>query len=301
MASADNAGSELINNEKVLAFIDKQIEICNDESPSVSHILKILKKLLVSDCSTADIVNAANEIESYRSEEFPRKFPLLVKFEKDKGMEYFLESLYSSIFDVAGALKHDDPRHDAMVQVICELHKLPPKSFKIDGEDRLLYNDEPMFHGQIFEESNVDNNDEYAARNGDADAKKLCEEWVNISSFWARCIENGPRPKTFTFVDLFLDIKDGLVKDSSFAFVTGTKRPYRLMVAAQYIMRAPRAIYEALSKSEVKGFGPEKWQEWYKRFDEIAGDKELGPELGAAVMAAWKTMKDLQPSKPDVE
>ena len=54
-----------------------------------------------------------------------------MRFYDDKGMESFLWALYQVIFDLARLIPYNDLKQTALVQLILELRKLPPKQFKI--------------------------------------------------------------------------------------------------------------------------------------------------------------------------
>ena len=115
MASADsNASSARTSNKGFRAFIDEKIEYNYSSYAVASDLLVILKKLLVSDCSTTEIVNTANQIDSYCSTDYMHLYQLN-KFKEDKGMEHFLGALYSSIFELARVLDYKDPRHDTIM------------------------------------------------------------------------------------------------------------------------------------------------------------------------------------------
>lgn len=137
---------------------------------------------------------------------------------------------------------------------------------------------------------------EQAAENGCAESKKKCAEWVNFSSFLARCIAAGVYPEGLDrFRYPISDIVEGLEKDVSGA--TGIKRTYRVMAAAQYILLAPKVIYEELGEIKEWELGMGKWNLWAHRFKEIANKYDFGSETNAVVKEARDKMISFDPSQ----
>ncbi len=126
---------------------------------------------------------------------------------------------------------------------------------------------------------------------------------MNFSAFLARCIESGlddhyeNRCKYPGY-----DIPEGLEK----YLQPGYKKDCRVMVAAQYILLAGRAIFEAFVKKPTKGsnsekWGLEKWKLWASKFKEIAReyDREYEGEdkraLAAITTKAYEEMVSFYP------
>lgn len=135
----------------------------------------------------------------------------------------------------------------------------------------------------------VSDKDEQAAEKDCAESKKRCEEWVNLSSFLARCIAAGVHHKSDDFSHVIHDIKGGLEND-------GVKRRFGVMVAAQYLLLAPRPIYETLVKYKESGLGLEKWQVWAKRFKEMIDKDNFDTEVIAMTKEARERMIAFDPS-----
>ncbi|KAL1970741.1 hypothetical protein VTN77DRAFT_2575 [Rasamsonia byssochlamydoides] len=109
-------------------------------------------------------------------------------------MANFLSILYELVFDMARLLPYTDARQDTLVQLILELRKLPPKPCRIWNENCIVYTDEPVF--PVVMEDNWNGNhasDSKEQHYGASSStwKQQCDEWVNFSSFLARCIESG--------------------------------------------------------------------------------------------------------------
>lgn len=132
MASADKSGnSTLPEKEGWLAYLDEEIKNSDADSPVRNDLLSNLKNLFLSDCGTQDIVDAANQIDSYYYNTYVDLDPLR-KFSEDK-MAHYLPTVYGSIFDLARNTGYEDSRNDILIQLIRELHKLPAKTFRIWG------------------------------------------------------------------------------------------------------------------------------------------------------------------------
>lgn len=130
MASVSDDNGADTCNEGWLAFVNEKINKPSCD-PAWSDFFTILKKLLLSDCTTMEIADIAHRIDIYYYNTYVNLYPLL-KFNTNK-MECYLKVVYSSIFDLARVLHYKNPKHDALVQLIFELHKIPPKTFKIWG------------------------------------------------------------------------------------------------------------------------------------------------------------------------
>lgn len=146
---------------------------------------------------------------------------------------------------------------------------------------------------------------EHQEEQGDPGAREKCDQWVNLSSFFARCIQASIlHCLSNRWYYPSIDIPAGLEKED----VIGVKRTCRIMVAAQYLLLATRPIHEDLSKVITEGWGLEKWQLWAKRLKEIADKDGIDPEVISAVKEAREKMISYDPtlffvseggSKPD--
>ncbi len=97
---------------------------------------EITKDFLLSEGhSTA--VDTARRINSYYENDFLLWDPLL-KYEEDKGMGEFLNGFYEVVFLFARLVPYDSPLQEQLIQLVLELHKLPPRKVKIWGVRCLL-------------------------------------------------------------------------------------------------------------------------------------------------------------------
>ena len=126
--------------------------------------------------------------------------------------------------------------------------------------------------------------------------EEQCKEWVNFSSFVARCTEARIDDHIPDFTKYpWIDIEEGLEKD----FLPGPKRDSRVMVAAQYILLAGHVISEEFvqkPRREGKFHGVEKWQLWAGKLKELAETQtELAPDVRDAVVESRKKLISLHP------
>lgn len=138
MASTENAVNPQTGKEKWLAYIDEEIDEIGASSPVETELLVLLRKLLLSDCSTAQIAYAAQKIDACYVNTYLGLDPLQ-KFSEDKGMGNYIATVYLTIFNLACVVSYEDFRHDVLVQLICELRNIPPKPFKIWGVSSTFY------------------------------------------------------------------------------------------------------------------------------------------------------------------
>jgi hypothetical protein len=116
--------------------------------------------------------------------------------------------------------------------------------------------------------------------------EKRCEEWMNLTSFIARCIKARViDDDKILDVDEYpsRDIPEGLETE----FYPGITRDSKVMVAAQYILIAGDFI-------GGKSWGIDRWQLWARKLEELAG-KELASEVKTAVIEARKKLIFLHP------
>lgn len=126
--------------------------------------------------------------------------------------------------------------------------------------------------------------------------KRKCDEWINVSAFFARLIANGidqkyePSCKYPSF-----DIPGGLEKVIPNQIV----RDCNVMVAAQYILIAGPGIYENFiiqpKGSERGQWGLDKWPLWARKFKEVAEKGDLSSDVQAAALEARAVMVSLHP------
>lgn len=125
MASTKAPGTE---QSEWLTYLDD--EIASDESGIAGDMAREIRTLLLPDGDTA-VRDTALRIDALYDKHLTSD-PLL-KSHEDKGMEGFLGSLYVLIFELALFLPYKDDTQDTLVQLLLELRKLPPKTFKIWG------------------------------------------------------------------------------------------------------------------------------------------------------------------------
>lgn len=123
------------------------------------------------------------------------------------------------------------------------------------------------------------------------------DEWVNFSSFLARCLDSGllDRYPNRTKYPSF-DIPKGLETD----LLPGPKRDCKILVSAQYITLAGTAIYAddvvALEGgSEAKKRGWEMWKLWAEKLRQVSTNDEERPEVKEAASKALTKMISLSP------
>ena len=118
-----------VNSEQPwIAFLDAQVA-ASDLYPVEYSLFKLLRSVLLSTDQAA-IAEAAQHIDSYYHDEYLPYDPLM-RFEDDKGVGGFLNSLYELIYDLARLIPFNNSQQDVLIQLIVELRNLPPKPFKI--------------------------------------------------------------------------------------------------------------------------------------------------------------------------
>jgi Protein of unknown function (DUF3632) len=126
---------------------------------------------------------------------------------------------------------------------------------------------------------------------------RQCNEWVNFSSFLARCIASGINDSYKDGYELLkININEALEKDHP----PGIYRDCWIMVAAQYILLAGEAIYKQMISSAVKGSdserrGLDKWRLWANMFGKRADEEDSKSEANSAAFAAYQKMVSLHP------
>lgn len=130
MSACLNEGTATVTaTEPWLNYIDD--EVAQEDDPIILEILSALKDLLTSESETV-AEGVAHRIDRCYSDTSLSVNPS-VKFQKDKGMGSFLNSLWDAVFDVAEVVPYDDPRQDRLINLILELRKFSPRPFNING------------------------------------------------------------------------------------------------------------------------------------------------------------------------
>ena len=122
---------------------------------------------------------------------------------------------------------------------------------------------------------------------------------MNFSAFLARCIESGLDDHYENRCKYpGNDIPEGLEK----RLQPGYKKDCRVMVAAQYILLAGRAVFEDFVQKPTKGsdaekWGVDKWKLWANKFKEIAREYEGEdePALASTTKMAYEEMVSFYP------
>ncbi|KAK2813483.1 hypothetical protein FQN49_008306, partial [Arthroderma sp. PD_2] len=146
----------------------------------------IIKDLLLHRCSAAD---AAKKIDAYYWDRNLDSGPLF-KYHPD-GVGDVENILYEIVLDMAQRLSYKDARPDDLVRLVIELRKIPPRPVKAWNGDRFIMSN-GNFADCLHERSRrAFVGDVSQSKLETSEAQRLFTEWVNISSFIARCIERG--------------------------------------------------------------------------------------------------------------
>lgn len=124
----------LISRDAGIAYLDEEISDSN-EGDETYELSNILKRLLVENGVTPH--DAAQQIDSFYEHQFLPSQPIFQK-QKAKGMIEFLGALDVLICDLGRLLHYDDVRQDALIQLILELRKLPPRQVEIWGVSKAI-------------------------------------------------------------------------------------------------------------------------------------------------------------------
>lgn len=117
------------NEEPWLAHLNKEYLSC--EEGSVEHdIASIMKDMLLSGDSKNATPTAAHRINTYYWDRNLDSGPLF-RFQREEGTFDFLYLIYEIIIEgIAPFLPYSDSRHDALVQLVIELYRFPPRPVK---------------------------------------------------------------------------------------------------------------------------------------------------------------------------
>lgn len=116
-----------ISRDAGLAYLDEEISE-SYEGAGTYELAKILKRLLAENDITPQ--EAAHQIDAFYEDDFLPSQPTFQK-EKAKGMINFLGVLDELICGLGRVLHYNDARQDALIQLILELRKLPPRQVEI--------------------------------------------------------------------------------------------------------------------------------------------------------------------------
>jgi Protein of unknown function (DUF3632) len=128
---------------------------------------------------------------------------------------------------------------------------------------------------------------EEAGGDGTYSFQELCDQWVNLSSYLARCLQAGLNEDYYSgFKYASIDIPEGLDEK----LPAGSRRDSKVMVAAQYILLAGEKIAGVCLEKPVKNLGLDEWNRWAERLGEISKEESNNSELASAVEEAHKYM-----------
>ncbi|PGH10123.1 hypothetical protein AJ80_07573 [Polytolypa hystricis UAMH7299] len=173
----------------------------------------MLKSLLLSN-DKSKVKDIAEDIDAYYSNVYLPSDPL-IRFQDDKGISDFLAGMYGVVLQLGRFISYKDARQDTLVELIQELYKIPPKTFRIWNAPCLVYKEESIL-----------------ATNNVKEDKSLwterCTKWVNYSAFIARTMDAGifERCEDFTKYPSW-DLPEGI----GTMFSTETERNCKAMVS----------------------------------------------------------------------
>lgn len=121
-----------ISRDAGIAYLDEEISEAY-EGDETYELANILKRLMAENGITPQ--EAAQQIDSYYEDDLLPSQPILQR-EKAKGMINLLSALDDLICGLGSALRYDDARQDALIQLILELRKLPPRQVVIGDVSR---------------------------------------------------------------------------------------------------------------------------------------------------------------------
>ncbi|KAK6852098.1 hypothetical protein PG995_012223 [Apiospora arundinis] len=201
------------------------------------------------------------------------------------------------VFDLARAIPYDHELQERLLQFLHELTKLPARKAKIWNEECHVYEKDPILPSVLDDNWNG-SFPSHPYDPEDPSSRKSLEEWVNFSTFLARCIKSG-------LLDRFdgwgrypaVEIRKALEENPG----QGPRRDCLVMVAAQYFQVAGNKIHHQFVAqyaigSQERQRGLEAWGLWSGRLQVLADGQGLKPEVEHAVKEARTLMLSLEPS-----
>ncbi|KAK8132595.1 hypothetical protein PG999_000768 [Apiospora kogelbergensis] len=246
----------------------------------------------------------------------------MLKHAGDEGLADFVHLVYNLIFELAPLLRHDSAQHVRLFELLVELRRLPPRSFKLNSNEYIPYVNDPDFFDVLHEETrNCYQEGPHPRRHLTADDsedtnsaafRQQCEAWVNFSLFKARCVEAGILHQRTNAHGLPADqIVEGLETDP--LPVSQPARDCKVMVAAQYLAVAgarfherlilvPRRVFNDNASTNVKAAaaialhrGRARWSLWAARLEFLAQRGGLSPYVVDALEVARRRVVALEP------
>ena len=130
------------------------------------------------------------------------------------------------------------------------------------------------------------------------DLEQRCNDWINLSSFYARLSANGVMDR---FSDPYryasYDIRKGLEQTNiNLDLSNDVRRNCKLLVSANWILIAGDVLYGYyLEESKrSKNWGVDKWPIWKEKLREITSRMDCSSEVRAAASEALSTMIEVQ-------
>lgn len=119
------------NNRKVkpwINFLDNEMGQERGDDPVSYFLAEVIRRILLSTKSRT--LEAAELIDSYYWYDYLASNPLAKSF-GDNGTAAFLGAFYRLVFDTAMLIPSAGPDQDVLVQLLVELHRLPPPSCRL--------------------------------------------------------------------------------------------------------------------------------------------------------------------------
>ncbi|KAK8000192.1 hypothetical protein PG990_012792 [Apiospora arundinis] len=235
----------------------------------------------------------------------------MLKHAGDEGLADFVHLVYNLIFELAPLLRHDSAQHERLFELLVELRKLPPRSFKLNSNEYIPYINDPDFFDVLHEETRncyPDDPEDVSPTT----FRQQCEAWVNFSLFKARCVEAGILDQRTNPYGLPAgQVLEGLETDPLPA--SQAARDCRVLVAAQYLAVAgakfherliivPRRAFNATTDTNTKAAaaialhrGRARWSLWAARLEFLAQRGGLSPHVVEAMQTARRRVVALEP------
>lgn len=118
-----------------------------------------------------------------------------------------------------------------------------------------------------------------------------CDEWVNLSTFFARCDAAGlydgceDRLK-YPSIDIPLGLEKGIP--------SGPLGYCRLMVAVQWLIHASGPLYNDMARLNKEGWNLARWKLWKEKLEAVMGTDIKDARLATAVPNAVLAMQSAE-------
>ncbi|KAK8072182.1 hypothetical protein PG996_005530 [Apiospora saccharicola] len=274
--------------------------------PVDSSFMSIFRDLLRSNA-----VNAAHDAAHAIDQAFadgwlPQRS--MLKHGGDEGLADFVHLVYNLIFELAPLLAHDSAQHVRLFELLVELRKLPPRSFKLNSLLRLTrkWQNErgPVSPWRLTADDSEDPSS--------AAFREQCEAWVNFSIFKARCVEAGILDQRTNPYGLPADqIVEGLETDP--LPTAQAVRDCKVLIAAHYLAVAGEKFHERLILVPRRAFnnntntntkaaaaialhrGRARWSLWAARLEFLAQHGGLSEHVVETLQMARRRVVAIEP------